>query len=128
MIQVLRVRVDFCNWKVILFVSNPTPQVALFLAHLEKGLKKKDAAQTPRRLGAPKPEFRMVIKILCGSERDRGLTGPWWNVKKTEPQVQLLWEVPAGFLTIFPKSINFRIGYWVLISEERSYGRSTITH
>ena len=24
----------------------------------------------------------MTSRILCGSERDRGLTGPWWNVKK----------------------------------------------
>ena len=24
----------------------------------------------------------MTSRLLCGSERARGLTGPWWNVKK----------------------------------------------
>ena len=24
----------------------------------------------------------MTSRILCGSERDRGLTGPWWNINK----------------------------------------------
>ncbi len=99
----MRVLLDFRNWRVILFGFNPAPKFAFFLptsppflacfqpfprvrtfscSSQEKVRKKKDAAQTPRRLGAPKPEFRMAIRILCGSERDRGLTGPWWNVKK----------------------------------------------
>ena len=61
----------------------PLPHIRPFsCSSKKKDYKKKDAAQTPRRLGAPKPECRMSIRILCGSERDRDLTWPQWNVKK----------------------------------------------
>ena len=60
----------------------PPPSSHFFLLVLEKVRKKKDAAQTPRRLGAPKPKCKMAIRILCGPERARGLTGFGWKVNK----------------------------------------------
>ena len=58
MIYVMRVQFDFRNWRIILFLSRPS-----------------------RPFGT-KPECKMGIRILCVSERDRGLTGLRWNVKK----------------------------------------------
>ena len=62
----------------LLACSQPPPQGRPFsCSSKKKDYKKKDAAQTPRGLGAPKPEFRMAIKILCGSERACGFTVLW---------------------------------------------------
>ncbi len=70
MIQVLRVQVDSVIGESFCLLPTPPPRSPFFLLILEKGLKKKDpsttqrwgaaplrtgSAQTPRRLGAPKP-------------------------------------------------------------------------